>query len=143
MISGQNPNLNQTVCNLKPSHSFKFRKIFDDQCSQEKIFTQVAAPLVLDFMEGYNGTIFAYGQTGSGKTYTMSGGPDWNIRGIIPRVFSLLFSQINHRTSEIEYDVFASYLEIYNECGYDLLESKHAEEDFKKWKKISLYEDKD
>ena len=42
-------------------------------------------------MEGYNGTIFAYGQTGSGKTYTMSGGPEKD-RGLIPRVFSLLFS---------------------------------------------------
>ena len=47
----------------------------------------------MDFLEGYNGTIFAYGQTGSGKTHTMSGkGFDWNERGIIPRVFSLLFS---------------------------------------------------
>lgn len=87
----------QLVCNLKPSHSFKFRKIFDEECTQEEVFTQVAAPLVMDFLEGYNGTIFAYGQTGSGKTYTMSGGASWVQRGIIPRVFSLLFSQVKHR----------------------------------------------
>ena len=49
----------------------------------------VAAPLVIDFLDGYNGTVFAYGQTGSGKTYTMSGGgPIWESRGIIPRVFT-------------------------------------------------------
>ena len=27
--------------------------------------------LILDVLEGYNGTIFAYGQTSSGKTHTM------------------------------------------------------------------------
>lgn len=38
--------------------------------------------------------------------------------------------------------MFASYLEIYNECGYDLLERNHAETDFDKWQKITLFEDK-
>jgi kinesin family protein 6/9 len=46
----------------------------------------------VDFLDGYNGTVFAYGQTGSGKTFTMSGGgPSWEERGIIPRVFTHLF----------------------------------------------------
>jgi Tfp pilus assembly pilus retraction ATPase PilT len=27
--------------------------------------------LILDVMDGYNGTVFAYGQTGSGKSHTM------------------------------------------------------------------------
>lgn len=42
----------------------------------------------------------------------------------------------------VQYTVFASYYEIYNENGYDLLERKHAELDFDKWSKISLFEDK-
>jgi hypothetical protein len=46
-------------------------------------------------MEGYNGTIFAYGQTGSGKTYTMSGADTWELRGIIPRVFTHIFDQVD------------------------------------------------
>jgi len=42
----------------------------------------------------------------------------------------------------MQYKLYASYLEIYNECGYDLLERKHAEMDFEKWNKITLFEDK-
>jgi hypothetical protein len=88
----------QTVCNLKPSHQFIFKKVFDDQSTQEEVYKMVAAPLVIDFLDGYNGTVFAYGQTGSGKTYTMSGGgPIWESRGIIPRVFTQLFSMIELR----------------------------------------------
>ena len=52
----------------------------------------------MDFLDGYNGTVFAYGQTGSGKTFTMSGGgPSWEERGIIPRVFTHLFQEIEKR----------------------------------------------
>jgi kinesin family protein 6/9 len=69
-----------------------FRTLFDETSSQSDVYKTVAAPLVTDFLDGYNGTIFAYGQTGSGKTYTMSGGgPSWEDRGIIPRVFTHLF----------------------------------------------------
>ena len=72
--------------------------------------------MVNDLMDGYNGTIFAYGQTGSGKTYTMSGkGYEWEQRGLIPRVFSQMFDMIEARRSKIQYTVFGSYLEIYNE----------------------------
>ncbi len=92
-------------------------------------------------MEGYNGTVFAYGQTGSGKTFTMNGGESWQQRGLIPRVFSFLFEEIRRRQSYMECNVYASYFEIYNENGYDLLDRKHAEQNFEKWNKISLYED--
>ena len=33
----------------------------------------MAQPIVMNCLEGYNGTIFAYGQTGSGKTFTIQG----------------------------------------------------------------------
>ena len=103
----------------------------------------MAAPIVSDFLDGYNGTIFAYGQTGSGKTYTMSGGGSlWEERGIIPRTFTQIFDLIKKRKNLVQYKLYASYLEIYNECGYDLLERKHAEIDFEKWSKITLFEDK-
>lgn len=95
-----------------------------------------------DFLDGYNGTIFAYGQTGSGKTYTMSGGGSlWEDRGIIPRAFSQIFDLIEKRKNLVQYKLYVSYLEIYNECGYDLLERKHAETEFEKWRKITLFED--
>lgn len=41
----------------------------------------------------------------------------------------------------MQYNVYVSYFEIYNEWGYDLLDKKHAETPFEKWNKISLYED--
>lgn len=70
------------------------------------------------------------------------GGPSWDERGIIPRVFTHLFSMIKERKHLVQYQIYASYLEIYNECGYDLLERKHASQEFEKWAKISLFEDK-
>jgi hypothetical protein len=52
----------------------------------------------------------------------MSGdGSSWEKRGIIPRIFTHLFQMINKRKELIQYKIFASYLEIYNECGYDLI----------------------
>ena len=120
-----------------------FKKVFESSATQQEVFEKVAAPLVHDFMDGYNRTIFAYGQTGSGKTFTMSGnGPSYDQRGIIPRVFKQLFRGIKQRKDLVQYVVSASYLEIYNECGYDLLNSKHAITDFEKLSKISLFEDK-
>ena len=55
----------------------------------------MAQNLVLEGLQGINGTVFAYGQTGSGKTFTITGGPEhYADRGIIPRSISLLFSTI-------------------------------------------------
>ena len=72
----------------------------------------------------------------------MSGGESWDDRGLIPRVFSYLFENLRRgEENAIEYQVYASYLEIYNENGYDLLDRQHAEKPFEKWNKISLFED--
>ena len=73
----------------------------------------------------------------------MSGGDTWNQRGIVPRVFTSLFEEIKYRRQhqDIEFNIYVSYFEIYNENGYDLLDRKHAELSFEKWNKISLYED--
>ena len=111
--------------------------MFDARTTQSEVYEAVAAPVVADFMDGYNGTIFAYGQTGSGKTFTMSGdGPHFEHRGIIPRVFGQLFKGIKARRGRVKYSVQASYLEIYNECGYDLLNSQHSTADFEKLSRI-------
>ncbi|KAG2448579.1 hypothetical protein HYH02_006470 [Chlamydomonas schloesseri] len=75
-------------------------------------------------MEGYNGTIFAYGQTGSGKTFTITGGPERYVdRGIIPRSITAIFGEISKR-HDYQYSVHISYLEIYNNEGYDLLDAE-------------------
>jgi len=82
----------------------------------------VAYPVIQSGLDGFNGTIFAYGQTGSGKTFTVTGGPEkYEDRGIIPRSLSALFNQFKKRT-DYNYSVHVSYLEIYNDSGYDLLD---------------------
>ena len=73
---------------------------------------------------GYNGTVFAYGQTGSGKTHTITGGEQYEDRGIIPRALSYVFAKLAEQPG-IEFEVRISYLEIYNEAGYDLLDPSH------------------
>jgi len=76
----------------------------------------------------------------------MSGGEQWESRGIIPLTFSHVFKQINqierqNMNENLKIEVFVSYFEIYNENGYDLLDKKHADTPFEKWNKISVYED--
>lgn len=75
-------------------------------------------------MDGYNGTIFAYGQTSSGKTYTMEGysHEDENLKGIIPRVMDAIFNLIMKASSDLEYQIKVSMVEIYNEKVNDLLD---------------------
>jgi kinesin family protein 6/9 len=128
------------VNNLKESYEFKFSGIFDQDASQDQLFDNVARPLTMSCLDGYNGTIFAYGQTGSGKTYTMSGSDSWQFRGIIPRVFTLIFDEIDRR-KHLEYNIYVSFMEIYNENVYDLLDSRNAETPLEQWSKIQLYED--
>ena len=69
------------------------------------------------------------------------GGVRWEERGIIPRAFSHLFDEINKLKGKTEYTIYGSYLEIYNECGYDLLDEQHANMEFEKWNKITLFGD--
>lgn len=53
-----------------------------------------------------------------------------------------MFAETRRRTTlGLQYHVYISYFEIYNEAGYDLLDRKHAETSFEKWNKITLYED--
>ncbi|KAJ1921102.1 hypothetical protein H4219_000961 [Mycoemilia scoparia] len=115
------------------SETFTFDHVGDTDCPQEAVFESVGRRVVSRCLEGYNGTIFAYGQTGSGKTYTMQGpaglfgGQDDPHRGLIPRCFEYLFDLIAEKEMEsngkVQYLCKASYMEIYNENIYDLLDS--------------------
>ena len=86
-------------------------------------------PLLIEkVLEGYSATIFAYGLTGSGKTFTM-GGPEHKVgmgtseSGIIPRSINEVFSQIDKMPDKdiTKIRIFCSYMQIYNEKIYDLL----------------------
>ncbi|XP_047652554.1 kinesin-like protein KIF6 [Phacochoerus africanus] len=131
------------VNNKRESYRFKFQRIFDQDAKQETIFENIAKPVAESVLAGYNGTIFAYGQTGSGKTFTITGGAErYSDRGIIPRTLSYIFEQLQKDSSKI-YTTHISYLEIYNECGYDLLDPRHEASSLEDLPKVTVLEDPD
>ena len=119
--------LNSISIDCKPNaKQFSYDYVMNSECTQEQVFQLVGKPITNCCLRGYNGTIFAYGQTGSGKTYSIEG--DLNSssrRGLMPRVFDYLFSQLLRRRNKLgwnnfEYLVKCSCLEIYNEKIQDL-----------------------
>ncbi|XP_025915618.1 kinesin-like protein KIF6 [Apteryx rowi] len=131
------------VNNKRESYKFKFQKIFDQEAKQDVVFDSIAKPVAECALAGYNGTIFAYGQTGSGKTFTITGGAErYSDRGIIPRTLSYIFHQLQKDSSKV-YTTHVSYLEIYNECGYDLLDPRHEASRLEDLPKVTVMEDSD
>jgi len=127
-----------------PPHTFHFDAVGFTNTTQEDIFQTVGLPITDKCLQGYNGTIFAYGQTGAGKTFTIQGATDENakpeFKGLLPRVFNYLCEQIAREErkggGQVKYLCKASFLEIYQERIYDLLEpqtlSLNIREDMKK-----------
>ncbi|XP_020614830.1 kinesin-like protein KIF15 isoform X3 [Orbicella faveolata] len=125
---------NTVVLQSKPDpKNFSFDHVADINATQEEVFGAVGKKIVEGCVAGYNGTIFAYGQTGSGKTFTMLGPAEGEeesfthqLRGVIPRAFEYLFSLINREQEKhgerVEFLCRCSFLEIYNEQIFDLLD---------------------
>ncbi|KAG8432111.1 hypothetical protein GDO86_017843 [Hymenochirus boettgeri] len=131
------------INNKRESYKFRFQETFDQDVKQETIFDRIAKPVAESVLTGYNGTIFAYGQTGSGKTFTITGGAErFSDRGIIPRTLAYIFEQFGKDSSKV-YTLHVSYLEIYNECGYDLLDPKHEASKLEDLPKVTIMEDPD
>ncbi|CAK9437014.1 uncharacterized protein LODBEIA_P14840 [Lodderomyces beijingensis] len=111
--------------------TYRFDETYGPQADQSSIYSNLARPLLMDFLNGSNVSILAYGQTGTGKTYTMCGPSDLKdleatplpeTAGIIPRLLHDLFEELG--TKSDDYTLKMSYLEIYNEELRDLL-SQH------------------
>jgi kinesin family protein 6/9 len=129
------------VDNSRMKYEYHFNGIMTMDYTQDNVFKLIGAPAVENALEGYNSTIFAYGQTGSGKTFTLTGGPEkYSDRGIIPRAISMLFNEIRTRTN-MQFKVYISYLEIYNEQGYDLLDTAHEAKKLEELPKVRMLED--
>ncbi|CAE7652453.1 KIF6 [Symbiodinium pilosum] len=129
------------VNNQKAAHSFQFDGVLGMQIKQQEVLDVIAKPVIEDVLQGVNGTIFAYGQTGSGKTFTITGGAsNYEDRGLIPRTIRLMFEAF--RKGPAQYRMYISYLEIYQDSGYDLLrdDSVRRLEDLPK---VVLREDED
>eukprot|EP01116_Phalansterium_solitarium_P019536 TRINITY_DN5499_c0_g1_i2.p1 TRINITY_DN5499_c0_g1~~TRINITY_DN5499_c0_g1_i2.p1 ORF type:complete len:723 (-),score=120.34 TRINITY_DN5499_c0_g1_i2:170-2338(-) len=112
-------------------YEFSYDQIFPSDTSQEEVYRSAAEPVITAVLSGVNGAVVAYGQTGAGKTYTMQGpgfddprvfeaGLDETTKGIIPRLMEDLFLRLAQDVT-FEYEVTASYVEIYNERLRDLL----------------------
>ncbi|KAG2428082.1 hypothetical protein HYH02_014473 [Chlamydomonas schloesseri] len=115
---------------------FAFHACLGPEVSQSDVLHLCGVPQLLDAaLSGYNVTVFAYGQTGSGKTYTMSGREeviagegytgDQTHDGIMSRAIGHLYQQIDAKKADMRFSLSASYLEIYNEGIYDLLNLKN------------------
>ncbi|KAG9325345.1 hypothetical protein KVV02_006985 [Mortierella alpina] len=110
--------------------SFTFDHVFDEESTQRQVYEECAKELVERFIEGFNVTILAYGQTGSGKTYSMGTGLQYqgNVdSAIVPRAAHEMFTLLNAQMEKdpaMEYQVFVSFLELYNEELIDLLQTQ-------------------
>ncbi|CEP60136.1 Kip2p LALA0_S01e03840g [Lachancea lanzarotensis] len=99
---------------------FEFDHVFHPDSSNSEVYEGIGKPLIDRLFEGYNGIIFAYGMTGSGKTYTMSGTAEES--GLILLSVRQIYDRINNEQQDnTSLSVKVSYLEIYNEKIYDLL----------------------
>ncbi|XP_029618645.1 centromere-associated protein E isoform X4 [Salmo trutta] len=98
--------------------NFSFDRVFRAEETTLQLYQELAKPLVVSTVEGYNGTIFAYGQTSSGKTFTMMGSS--LTPGVIPLAMEDVFHTIKTCPKK-EFLLRVSYLEIYNETVTDLL----------------------
>ncbi|EEF52244.1 ATP binding protein, putative [Ricinus communis] len=97
--------------------SYAFDHVFDESCTNAKIYELLTKDIIHAAVDGFNGTAFAYGQTSSGKTFTMNGSE--NDPGIIHRAVKDIFNKIE-MTCNREFLIRVSYMEIYNEEINDL-----------------------
>ena len=79
--------------NDKKSVFYSFNSIFEENSSQEELFTSTTMPLVKEFLCGRNNLVFSYGITSSGKSYTMRG--TVNSPGLIPYSLLSVFETIS------------------------------------------------
>jgi len=108
-------------------YGFSFDRAFPPTATQEDVFEEVSQ-LVQSALDGYHVCLFSYGQTGSGKTHTMTGGRGANA-GIIPRSVAKILESISiYRQQGWDYQVEASFSEIYNQRLNDLLDDDAAKD---------------
>jgi hypothetical protein len=107
----------------QPLSSFRFHSVFGPDVGQAAIFETVALPVCASVLRGCHGAVLAYGQTASGKTHTIDGTAD--DPGLVPRILDHFLQQREQMSGhEIVHELrlSVSYIEVYNERIYDLLE---------------------
>jgi len=128
------------INNTKSKWAFKFDQVLPMDIGQAQVFERVGKNVVQNALDGYNSTVFAYGQTGSGKTFTITGGTEkYEDRGIIPRALSMIFASFRSQPN-VQWSAHVSYMEIYNEQGFDLL-NESAGSSAKDLPRVKMMED--
>ncbi|KAB2617620.1 kinesin-like protein KIF19 [Pyrus ussuriensis x Pyrus communis] len=117
----------ERIQNRTKEKKYCFDHAFDPVSSNLDVYTKCISSVISGVVHGLNATVFAYGSTGSGKTYTMVGTQD--DPGLMVLSLHTIFDLIKKDKSSDEFEVTCSYLEVYNEVIYDLLEksSGHLE----------------
>jgi len=134
----------------KRPRSFRFDGVVGPEKSQQELWDLArVSPLVERVAAGYHATVFAYGQTGTGKTHTMEGfaydhqgggssasrprarpkdTPEEQL-GLVPRAVQTLFQHLEREAASGSSStcVRVSFLQIYNEHIYDLLNPPRRE----------------
>ncbi|CAI2381337.1 unnamed protein product [Moneuplotes crassus] len=149
----------------KINKNYTFDKVIPSDATQEEVYEELDIQrYIKQVVDGYHATIFAYGQTGSGKTFTMEGykysnngnskgGLQAQIEngdniGIVPRVISSIFSQIDENSSQSghSFRIYCSFLQLYQEKILDLLNPNHSKKSaFQgtglklRWNKLDIY----
>eukprot|EP00002_Diphylleia_rotans_P027599 TRINITY_DN5540_c0_g1_i3.p1 TRINITY_DN5540_c0_g1~~TRINITY_DN5540_c0_g1_i3.p1 ORF type:complete len:650 (+),score=134.23 TRINITY_DN5540_c0_g1_i3:146-2095(+) len=120
--------LPETHLYVKRPPQFVYDNIYQPFATNRDVFEKSAQHIVRSVMLGYNGTIFAYGQTSSGKTHTMLGTDVTGEKGS-PGVISMAIDEIFEciqQTSDREFLLRLTYMEIYNEVVNDLLSPQNV-----------------
>ncbi len=126
---------------------------FGETTPNREVYESMVQPVVDSFLDGINGTVMVYGPTGAGKTYTMLGndekreyfrGPDELLSGrdhsfaaaendgvllyamheIFEKIVAGTDSSAKSTTTTTTNIIKCSYVEIYNDSIYDLLQEK-------------------
>ncbi|KAG0625210.1 hypothetical protein M758_2G036500 [Ceratodon purpureus] len=115
------------VQNRSKEKKYAYDVAFSPEAKNADVYNVTASAIVEGVVRGLNATIFAYGATGSGKTHTMAGTPE--DPGLMVLSLQSIFALISKQEADYEFEVTCSYLEVYNEVIYDLLErsSGHLE----------------
>ena len=107
------------------ANEFTFDHINGPEASTHEVYDSVAQDIVKETVSGFNATIFVYGQTSSGKTFTMSGTDDEKQHGLIHLAVQDMWDLASEST-EWDYTIKVSFLEIYNEKERDLLDPSNT-----------------
>ncbi|OWZ19890.1 hypothetical protein PHMEG_0005790 [Phytophthora megakarya] len=146
--------LRESTSTDSPNFPTQFTQEFRFDCSfwssadsqettQNSIYEELDVLAVQTVLQGQNCSVFAYGQTGTGKTYIMMGNNEGRTstsaslttseqRGLIPRTCQGLFAEIDKsKRSDNTCTIVMSYVEIYDERVFDLLDQATTKKSLK------------